>query len=155
MGDESQSNPSLLTGFGTSRNRLIFTGDERKYELWEIKFLGYMRLRKLHETITAASDVPVDDSKNCEAFAEIIQCLDDKSLSLIMRDAKDDGRKALAMLRKHYLSRGKPRIIALYTELTSLVKDTKETVTDYLIRTKEKPHDYGQTCFKIHKGNFR
>ena len=136
MGDEQQSSSSLLTGFGTSRNRLVFNGDERKYEIWELKFLGYMRLRKLHETITAASDVPVDDSKNCEAFAEIIQCLDDKSLSLIMRDAKDDGRKALAMLRKHYMSRGKPRIIALYTELTSLVKNTKETVTDYLIRAE-------------------
>ena len=136
MGEKQQINSSLLTGHWTSRNRLVFNGDEIGYEMWETRFLGYMRLRKLHETITAASDEPVDITKNCEAFAEIIQYLDDKSLSLIMRDAKDNGRKALAMLRKHYMSRGKPRIIALYTELTSLVKDSKETVTDYLIRTE-------------------
>ena len=53
-----------------------------------------------------------------------------------MRDAAGDGRKALKILRDHYASQGKPRIIALYTELTSLEKGTSETVTDYLIRAE-------------------
>ena len=72
--------------------------------------------------------------KNEEAFAELIQFLDDKSLSLVMRDAVDDGRKALRILRQHYAGSGKPRIISLYTELTSLIKLPSETVTDYVIR---------------------
>ena len=137
--NHNQNDPNLLTGYGpslTSRNRLIFNGDERRYELWEIKFLGYMRIRKLHKVITADEDDDIDETKNCEAFAELVQCLDDKSLSIIMRDAKDDGRKGLSMLRQHYLSRGKPRIISLYTELTSLTKDAKETITDYVIRAE-------------------
>ena len=53
-----------------------------------------------------------------------------------MRDAAGDGRKALKILRDHYASKGKPRIIALYTELTSLVKGANETVTEYLIRAE-------------------
>ena len=40
--------------------RLIFDGDERNYEQWEIKFLGYMKLRDL-------KDGEVDGSKNEEA----------------------------------------------------------------------------------------
>lgn len=40
----------LATGYGPIR-RLMFDGDEAKYDLWEIKFLGFMRLHKLHEVI--------------------------------------------------------------------------------------------------------
>ena len=41
--------------------------------------------------------------------------------------------KALKVLRKHYQGNGKPRVIALYTELTSLRKGENETTTDYII----------------------
>ena len=64
----------------------------------------------------------------------MIQFLDDKSLSLIMRDATDNGRKALQILRDYYAGKGKPRIISLYTELMSLQKSKDESVTDYIIR---------------------
>ena len=76
------------------------------------------------------------DTKNEEAFAELIQLLDDRSLSLVMRDAKDDGRRALRILQARYAGTGKPRIISLYTELTSLVKQDKESVTDYVIKAE-------------------
>ena len=38
------------TGYGPStvnnqRQNITFDGDERKFELWEIKFLGYMKLK--------------------------------------------------------------------------------------------------------------
>ncbi len=36
----------------------------------------------------------------------------------------------------HKVQQGKPRIIALYTELTSLEKGASETATDYLIRAE-------------------
>lgn len=52
-------------------------------------------------------------AKNEEIFAELIQFLDDKSLSLVMRDAQDDGRKAWKMLSEHYAGTGKPRVISL------------------------------------------
>ena len=122
------------TGYGPSSRygRHLLDGDERKYEQWEVKFLGYMRLRKLKDSITAADDVQITAATNGEAFAELIQFLDDKSL----RDARDDGRKALKILRAQYAGTGKPRIISLYTELTSLVKSEHETVTDYVIRAE-------------------
>jgi hypothetical protein len=48
-------NMDISTGYGPSTggryNRLCFDGDERKYEQWEVKFLGYMRLRKLKDVI--------------------------------------------------------------------------------------------------------
>ena len=69
--------------------------------------------------------------------AELIQSLDDKSLSLVIREATDDGRKALQILRDHYTSQCKPRIIALYTELTSLKKESEETVTDDIIQAEK------------------
>ena len=87
------------TGYGPSNHRLILDGDERKYELWEVKFLGYLRLQKLSKTILTqlAEDaspeaIAADTVKNADAFAELIQYLDDRSLSLIIRDAADDGR---------------------------------------------------------------
>ena len=119
----------------------MFSGDEDAYELWEVKFIGHLRINKLHDTILPESDGGVDDEdldeeKNAEAFAFLAQYLDDRSLSLIIRDARDDGRKALKILREHYLSKGKPRIISLYTELTSLQKKSTETVTDYVLRVR-------------------
>ena len=42
----------------------------------------------------------------------------------------------MKVLREHYQRIGKPRIIALYTELTSLKKGENETTTDYMIRAE-------------------
>ena len=125
-----------LTGYGP-RKGLVFNGDKSKFELWEVKFLGHMSLQKLYDIfIPSPSEKELDAAKNADAFAELVQCLDDRSLSLIIREAKDDGRKALAVLREHYQGKGKPRIIALYTELTSLKKAENETATDYIIRAE-------------------
>ena len=125
---------TLATGYGPSR-RLMFDGDEAKYELWEIKFLGFTRLHKLHEVILAEGELDEENAvKNIDAFAQLIQCLDDRSLSLVMRDAKDDSRKALQILRNHYMGKSKP--LALYTELTSLQKGHAESITDYVLRAE-------------------
>ncbi|KAL6466287.1 hypothetical protein MHYP_G00264200 [Metynnis hypsauchen] len=90
----------------------------------------------LKDTILSKEE-NVDKEKNEECYAELIQFLDDKSLSLVMHEATDDGRKALQILQGHYASQGKPRVIALYTELTSLKKADNETVTDYIIRAEK------------------
>ncbi|XP_066928169.1 uncharacterized protein [Clytia hemisphaerica] len=126
------------TGYGPSANthwkNITFDGDERKFELWEVKFLGYMKIRKLKNIFVGEDDVSADNKEL--AFAELIQVLDERSISLIMRDARDDGRKAFQILREHYAGSGKPRIITLYTQLTSLKKKPNETITDYVLRAE-------------------
>lgn len=77
-----------------------------------------------------------DARKNVEAYAELIQFLDDKSLSLVMQEAANDGREALRILIVYYQGKGKPRIISLYTEFTSLQKSESESVTKYVIRAE-------------------
>ena len=126
-----------LSGYGPS-NRLLFDGDELKYELWEIKFLGYLRTKKLSYVLQSENSVEGRDrvKDNELIFAELVQMLDDKSLALVFRDAKDDGCLALKILRTHYVGSSKPRIIALYTELTSLKKSSDESDTDFIIRAE-------------------
>ncbi len=93
--------------------------------------MGHLRLQGLKEIITTESagvETPEEAASNAEAYAELIQFLDDKSLSLVMREAADDGRAALKILRDYYAGKGKPRVISLYTELTSLQKSSSESV---------------------------
>ena len=77
------------TGYGHPAQRLYFDGDETKYEQWEIKMLSYMRLKHLKNIILPESEVIASAEKREEAFAELVQFLDDRSLNLIMHDAKD------------------------------------------------------------------
>ena len=70
---------------------------KRNMNFGRSKFLGYMRLQKLHDEITGAT-ATTDPVKNCLAFAGLVQCLDGRSLSLIIRDAKDDVRKSLVII---------------------------------------------------------
>ena len=125
-------------GYGPSRrteNHLLFDGKEENFEKWEVKLLAYLSLRKLKKTVLGQGGSEQNGAtKKEEAFSEIVQLLDDRSLSLVMRDAKDDGKKALDILREHYAGRGKPRVMALYGTLLSLVKRQDETLTDYIIR---------------------
>ena len=114
-----------LSGYGHVKNRLIFDGDESGYELWETKFIAHLHLRELGGIIDA--DGEVDAGKNKKVYSELVLLLDDVSLSLVMRDAKDDGRKAMGILRAHYLGKSKPRIISLYFELASLKMGSDET----------------------------
>lgn len=78
-----------------------------------------------------------DPGKNEECYTKLIQFLYDKSLSLVIGKAADDGIKTLQISRDHYASQSKPRIIAVYTELTSLTKESEEIVTDYIVRAEK------------------
>ena len=95
------------TGYGP-RAKILFNGDERKYELWEVKFMGYLHIIKLKETVE--SEEP-NAAKNVDLYAELIQVLDDRSLSLVMREATDDGKKVINILREHYMSSGKQKVM--------------------------------------------
>ena len=99
-------------GYGPKRSEyLVFDGDESNYEKWEVKLLAYLSLRKLKKTVLCEG--ANDAAKNEEAYSEIVQLLDDRSLALVMNDAKDDGRKALKILREHYAGKGKPRVLSM------------------------------------------
>ena len=124
-----------VTGYGP-RVQPIFEGDERKYEILEGKFLRYLQLKKLRETIhtplaESAGAEATDENKNADAFSELILCLNNRNLSLAMSDVRNDCGKALIILRGHYRSKGKPKIISLYTELTTLRTTSEENVCDY------------------------
>lgn len=98
-----------------------------------MKFLGYLRIQKL---LCQDDQKDIFMERNATVFAELIQSLDGRSLSLIMREARDNGCQALRILCEHYLSKGKPKIIALYTELTALRRRENESVTNYIIRAE-------------------
>ena len=94
----------------------IFDGNESQYKLWEVKFLRYLRIQHLHQILLSSTDQSDDMDfveNHATIFVELIQCLDDRSLLLVMRDAQDNGSKALAILREHNLSKGKPKVISL------------------------------------------
>ena len=74
--------------------------------------------------------------KNATIFVELIQYLDDKSLSLVIGDTQDNGREALTILREHYLSKGKPKVISLYTELIYFRRLKSESIKDYIIKVE-------------------
>ncbi|KAG1685118.1 Autophagy-related protein 2 B [Nymphon striatum] len=84
----------------TSTLEIKLDCEEEKYELWEIKFMSFMRLQKLHHVfiLSAGETKPPNEDKLGDAFAELIQCLDDRSLSLVIREAKND-------LQEHYLGK--------------------------------------------------
>ena len=126
------SNP---TGYGPSTSKLNhFDGDEKNYEMFEMKFMGHLHRLKLKAELKKE---PMDAGKNEDIFAELIQVLDDRSLALIMRDALDDGKKALEILREHYMSQSKPKVLCLYTELATLEKKYDEDITGYVIRAEK------------------
>ena len=65
-----------------------------KYEIWETKFFGYVRTLGLKDAILVKNlnEDRTDTERNVEVFAELIQFLDNKSFSLITREASDNGR---------------------------------------------------------------
>lgn len=59
-------------------------------------------------TLREDNDGAEEDDKTNE---DLIQLLDDKSLSLMMEDAADDVRKMMQIQREHYAGIGKPWVI--------------------------------------------
>ena len=52
------------TGYGL-RPRLSFDGDETKFDLWEIKFLAYLCIQKMHVVLEEVNNDNVDPEKLC------------------------------------------------------------------------------------------
>ena len=94
-----------------------------------------MALQNLKNTILSSAEAP-DDAKNERAYAEHVMLLDAKSLSMVMTDAADDGRKALSILCDHYRGASKPCILTLNTNLCNLELVSTEDLTQYISRTE-------------------
>ena len=75
-----------------STRNLYFNGESSNYELFEVKFLSYLRMMKLHDVVANSTTGALldtdstDTGKDGEVFACLVQFLDDKSLKLIIRD---------------------------------------------------------------------
>ena len=120
-------------GYGPSQ-RLVFDGDANNYDSWEIKFFSYMRVKNQRDAVDPACRAVVSQDKKERCFAELVQFLDDRSLQLIRRDANEDGRAAIEILREHYAGTSECRILSLITTLATMKMSAKEDVTDYVLR---------------------
>lgn len=83
----------VSVGLRWRREELCIVGD---------RVLGHLLLQVLNQTILHEPESPADadeddDESNAKAYAELIQFLNDRSLSL-MRETADDGRKAVKIL---------------------------------------------------------
>ena len=136
-----QDRQTFLTGYGP-RSRLHFNGDSDTFPIWETRFTNYLYTldKGVHDAILPNSEpIQGDDAateKNRRAYAELVQVLDERSLQLIMTDCRNDGRAAFKVLREHYQSTEKPRVLTLYEELTTLRMSEEEDITDYVIRAE-------------------
>ena len=90
----------------------------------------------LPESERGEKEDEVDLDDNAKVYAELIQCLDDTSINLVFRDARDDAGQALTILRSHYMFAEKPRFIALYTEMINLAKRSEEELTQFILRAE-------------------
>ena len=53
---------------------MMFSGQAEDFEIWSVKFKGLMRINKLH-TILTSTAAEVDEDKNAEIFAIMVQYL--------------------------------------------------------------------------------
>ena len=53
---ENKIATQIPTGYGARVSKLFFDGDESKYELWEVKFLEYLRIQHLHQIVLLPTD---------------------------------------------------------------------------------------------------
>ena len=79
---------------GPGRQRRSWFSLARKMtDLWEVRMLAYMGLQDL-KTAILPSTTEAEPAKNEKAYAELVMLLDEKSLSMVMNEASDDGRQA-------------------------------------------------------------
>ncbi|CAL9692762.1 unnamed protein product [Knipowitschia caucasica] len=121
-----------------------FDGDEARYHIWEARFLAYLKTIGLKDAILGGALAAANPAEAAEAgrktelaYAELCGCLDDKTLELILYEAPDDGKKSLEILRRHFESEEKPRIVGLYTELTNVLMADGEELAGYLARVEK------------------
>ena len=125
-------------GYGP-RSRIYFDGNAESFQVWETRFTNYLYTidKGLYEAIIGDDEEGEHFAENNRrVYAELVQVIDKRSLHLIMHDTANDGRAAFRILKEHYASTEKPRVLSLYEELTTLKMASEEDTTDYLIRAE-------------------
>ncbi|XP_063609275.1 uncharacterized protein LOC134783360 [Penaeus indicus] len=129
---------TISTGYGPRYKP--FDGNADNYDLWEENFHGVLYVMKLHHAFDRyASERPdgynLEDAKKT-IYSYLTGYLDITSLGMIKREARDDGVKALAVLRKYYMRETNHRLNALWR--TFINKRLEEgSVTQYLSSMEE------------------
>ena len=116
------------------RRCLQFSGEEDDFAYWSEKFEGYMHNKKLRGQLLG-TDASNDDEKY-NVWAELVQCLDKRSIMMLKSECKGNGPEAWKRLTAHFSSSETPRVMNLLEQLTSLSLKPTEEMTDYLIRAE-------------------
>ena len=61
--------PEFQQVMGLEQQNIFFDGDESNYELWEVKFLGYLTIQHLHQTVLS----PTDQSEDIDLIVKRMQ----------------------------------------------------------------------------------
>ena len=119
---------------GEKRRCLQFSGEEDDFAYWREKFEGYMHTKKLRGQLLGTEASNNDEKYNI--WAELVQCLDKRSIMMLKSECKGDGPEAWKRLAAHFSSSETPRVMNLLEQLTSLSLKPSEEMTDYLIRAE-------------------
>lgn len=113
---------------------LQFSGEEDDFAYWKEKFEGYLHGKKLRQMLL--EEVDATDAQKYTIWAELIQCLDKRSVMMLRAECKGDGIAAWQQLCAHFSSTETPRIMNLFSQFTSLSLKSNEDMMDYLIRAE-------------------
>ena len=118
-----------LTGYGPSNQ-----WRQKEMQIMGTKELSYLKLKELKD-VFGFDGMSTDKNELALAIALalLVQYLDERSLLLVMRVARNNIREAVRIHRAQYAGSSKPSIITLYNHLTTLTKNHSESITDYII----------------------
>ena len=106
------STSTILSGYGP-RTLIYFNGDPESFTAWETRFTTYLYTvdKGVYNAITGNEEGDDFAEKNRRAYADLVQVLDERSLQLIMSNTANNGREAFKVLKNHYASTEKPRVL--------------------------------------------
>ena len=114
------------------RRCLPFSGEEDDFAYWSEKSEGYMHTKKLRGQLLGTDSS--NDNEKYNIWAELVHCLDKRSITMLKSERKGNGPEAWKRLTAHFFSSETPRVMNLLEQLTSLSLKPTEEMTDNLIR---------------------
>ena len=77
-----------------------------------------------------------NDDEKYNIWADIVHCLDKRSIMIVKSECKGNGPEAWKRLTAHLSSSETPRVMKLLEHLTSLSLGPTEEMSDYFIRAE-------------------
>ena len=135
------------TSKDSSRRWLQFSGDEGDFPYWSEKFEAFMHTKKLRTKLLGTATSTEEEAYNI--WAELVQCLDKRSVMMLKSECKGKGPQAWKVLNAHFSSTETPRLMNLLERFTSLSLKSGEQMVDYLIRAEELSQSIEQAGEKV------